>query len=81
MKVATSTDIIEPKSPSKSLQNAALPKPVCVEMKRAKKSLSRVSDEQIDWIDTINRYGYANAKVCYGAGEAIDFVSSELKVK
>lgn len=51
---------------------------VCVEMKRAKKSLSRVSDEQIDWIDTINCYGYANAKVCYGAGEAIDFVSSQL---
>ena len=51
---------------------------VFVEMKRAKKSLSRVSDEQEDWVDTINCYGYANAKVCYGSGEAIDFIKSEL---
>ena len=51
---------------------------VFVEMKRAKKSLSRVSDEQEDWIDTINCYGYAKAKVCYGSGEAIDFIKSEM---
>lgn len=42
---------------------------VFVEMKRAKKSLSRVSDEQEDWVDTINCYGYA---------KAIDFIKSEL---
>ncbi|MBE3610501.1 VRR-NUC domain-containing protein [Campylobacter californiensis] len=52
---------------------------VCVEMKRAKKSLSRVSNEQEDWIGTINCYDYAKAKVCYGAGEAIDFIKSEMK--
>nr|WP_314566562.1 VRR-NUC domain-containing protein [uncultured Campylobacter sp.] len=51
---------------------------VFVEMKRAKKSLSRVSDEQEDWIGTINCYGYAKARVCYGSGEAIDFIKSEL---
>ncbi len=51
---------------------------VFVEMKRAKKSLSRVSHEQKDWVDTINRYDYAKAKVCYGSGEAIDFIKSEI---
>ena len=51
---------------------------VFVEMKRAKKSLSRVSDEQKGWIDTINCYDYAKAKVCYGSGEAIDFIKSEI---
>nr|DAM50477.1 MAG TPA: Nuclease [Caudoviricetes sp.] len=50
---------------------------VFVEMKRAKKSLSRVSNEQEDWVDTINCYGYAKAKICYGSGEAIDFIKSE----
>ena len=51
---------------------------VFVEMKRVKKSLSRVSDEQEDWVDTINYYDYAKAKVCYGSGEAIDFIKSEI---
>ena len=50
---------------------------VFVEMKRAKKSLSRVSDEQEGWVDTINYYDYAKAKVCYGSGEAIDFIKEQ----
>ncbi|MCD8213397.1 MAG: VRR-NUC domain-containing protein [Campylobacter sp.] len=52
---------------------------IFIEMKRAKKSLSRVSDNQDDWIETINFYDYAKAKVCYGAGEAIDFINECLK--
>ena len=51
---------------------------VFIEMKRAKKSLSRVSGEHEDWIDTINCYDYAKAAVCYGSGAAIDFIKSEM---
>lgn len=49
-----------------------------VEMKRAKKSLSKVSKEQIKWIDDLNVFEYAKAKVCYGSGEAIDFIREQI---
>jgi hypothetical protein len=51
---------------------------VFVEMKRRKKSLSKVSDNQKKWIDTIDCYEYANATVCYGATEAIEYIKEEL---
>lgn len=49
-----------------------------IEMKRESKTLSRVSKEQSEWIDFLNAYDEGCAKVCYGAGEAIDFIQSEL---
>lgn len=49
-----------------------------IEMKRQEKSLSRTSPNQKEWVEVINMYDYAKAKVCYGSGEAIDFVSSQL---
>lgn len=55
-------------------------KMIFIELKREKKSLSKVSEHQEEWIDIINMYDYAKAKVCYGAGEAIDFIEDELKM-
>lgn len=54
---------------------------VAVELKRSKKSLSKVSDEQEDWIETLNMYEYARAKVCYGADEAIEFIKEWISGK
>ncbi len=49
-----------------------------IEMKRESKTLSRVSKEQKKWIDFLNAYDEGCARVCYGAGEAIDFIKSEM---
>jgi len=51
---------------------------LAIEMKRSKKSLTKVSDKQNDWIDTINCYEYAKAFVAYGAEEAISIVDREM---
>ena len=40
-----------------------------IELKRAKKHLSRVSKEQREWVKALNKNGYA-AYVCYGAEAA-----------
>ena len=48
------------------------------EMKRAKKSLSTVSPEQKTWIAVLNNCPGAEARVCYGAEEAIKFVQEFL---
>jgi len=40
-----------------------------VEMKRI--SQSKTSDEQIEWVETINNYPYAKAVICKGAMAAI----------
>lgn len=48
-----------------------------IEMKRAKKSLSHVSDEQIEWQERLNAAGYL-AVVCYGADEAIKTITDYL---
>lgn len=47
---------------------------VFIEMKRAKKGLSKVSDTQKEWIDALNNCQNVEAKVCYGAQEAISFL-------
>ena len=52
-------------------------KTLFIEMKRAKRSLSKVSAEQEGWIETLNMFDYAKAKVCYGSGEAIDFIKEQ----
>lgn len=41
-----------------------------VEMKRVK--LSKTSDEQLEWVETINKYPYAKAVICKGAIAAIE---------
>ena len=48
-----------------------------IELKRAKKSLSKISKEQKEWIERLNRQGY-QAKVCYGADEAIETIKGYL---
>lgn len=45
-----------------------------VEMKRTKRS--KVQPVQQDWIDTLNEVPGVEAKVCYGAKEAIEFIKS-----
>ena len=50
-----------------------------IEMKRASKSLSKVSEKQQEWIDRLDKFSYASAKVCYGAKEAVNFIESHLK--
>ena len=51
-----------------------------IELKRAKKTLSRVSPEQRQWIKVLNEKGYA-ACVCYGAEAAkravLDYLGEE----
>lgn len=49
-----------------------------IELKRAKKSISRVTIEQAKWIASSVDLGY-EAKVCYGADEAIMAVEEYLK--
>lgn len=49
-----------------------------IELKRAKKSLSRVSKEQKQWVAELRNKGYA-ACVCYGAQHAIRVISDYLE--
>lgn len=51
-----------------------------IETKTGKISIShtKVSEEQKEWIDTINCYDYAIAKVCYGFNEAKEFIEENL---
>ena len=51
------------------------------EMKRAKRSLSTVSDDQQAWHDAINELGVPNIQcyICYGSSEAIKVISHYLK--
>lgn len=51
---------------------------VFLEMKRAKKSLSKVSPEQQAWIDALNDCIGVEAVVCYGCAEAIEFVERSI---
>lgn len=54
---------------------------IAIELKRASKSLSRVSPEQEQWQGFVNTLGADNiqAYVCYGAAEAIKTVSYYLE--
>ena len=38
----------------------------------------KVSDEQIEWLETINCYSYAAALVAYGCEHAIELITKEL---
>ena len=59
-----------------------------IEMKRARKRLKSgklsnakptTSIEQIEFIERVNGYKYAEAKVCQGADEAIEFLSKNIR--
>jgi hypothetical protein len=47
-----------------------------IELKRSKKSLSRVSPEQLEWIEVLNTYPHCKAVVCYGFEEAKKVIES-----
>lgn len=49
-----------------------------IELKRAKKSLSKVSPEQKDWLAVLEQCPGAATCLAYGANEAIKFVESYL---
>ena len=49
-----------------------------IELKRAVKSFSTVSEEQIIFIDEVNKFDYAIGQICYGAKEAVKFIESHI---
>jgi len=51
---------------------------VFVEMKRRKKSVSRVSEKQREFLEMVNRFEYAAGIVCYGAQDAIERIEQIL---
>ena len=60
-----------------------------IEMKRRPKKLksgklsvshTKVSKEQVLFLDKVKDYGYAKSMVCYGAKDAIDFIDVVLKM-
>lgn len=51
-----------------------------IELKRAKKSASKVSPEQRQWINSLRAAGY-RAEICYGAKEAMTVVTEYMTEK
>lgn len=51
---------------------------VFIEMKRAKKSLSKITVEQALWIRALNECPGVEARICYGADDAIHFIEELL---
>lgn len=49
-----------------------------IELKRAKKSLSKVSDSQNTFLSKIRQFCYAKGHICYGASEAIEIIEKEI---
>ena len=49
-----------------------------IELKRAKKSLSKVSKEQIEFLDTINTSNVCSGAVCYGFEESKKYLEGFL---
>jgi hypothetical protein len=58
-----------------------------IEMKRRPKRLknrklsvahTKVSKEQIDFLEKVNRFSYTKSRICYGAKEAIEFIEENL---
>jgi len=54
---------------------------VFIELKRSKKSLSKVSPEQVEWINILNTYPHCEARVCYGFDDAKNFISGIIKTE
>ena len=51
---------------------------IFIELKRTKKSLSKVYKEQLVFLEKVNSFGYARGCIAYGAEEAIRIVESFL---
>ena len=51
-----------------------------IELKRAKKSLSKVSKEQINFLDKIKQSNVCDGSVCYGFEEAKEFIDKFLEL-
>lgn len=49
-----------------------------IELKRAKKRLTKVSDSQNVFLSKIGQFCYAKGHVCYGANEAIEIIEKEM---
>lgn len=49
---------------------------IFIELKRLKGS--KTSEEQKEWVSKLNKIPNVEAKICYGATQAIDFVASFL---
>lgn len=49
-----------------------------IELKRAKKSLTKVSYSQNVFLSKIGQFCYAKGHVCYGANEAIEIIEKEM---
>lgn len=63
---------------------------LCIELKRrpittktgkVSTSHTKVSDNQRDWLDTLECYSYVSATVAYGCQEAIDIINKEMNWK
>ncbi len=52
---------------------------IFIEMKRAKRGLSKISPEQILWIEALDSVNNVGAQVCYGASEAITLMEDLLE--
>ena len=50
---------------------------IFIELKRSKKSLSRVSKEQKEWVQELDRIPNVIATVAYGAEDAINFIKKQ----
>ena len=46
-----------------------------IELKRKKKSLSKVSEEQLQWIEKLNNISNVEAIIAYGAEQAIQLIN------
>lgn len=51
---------------------------IFIELKRQKKSLSKISEDQKKWIEEINKCMWVYASVCYWADEAICLIKKYL---
>lgn len=52
-----------------------------IELKRAKKSLTKVSTGQLEWINALNKIDNVHALVCYGSSEAIDVINKYMGIE
>lgn len=54
---------------------------LAIELKKAEKKGTKVSDAQKQWIENLNKLSWARAYVCYGAEQAIKLIQECLNAK
>ena len=52
---------------------------LAIEMKRNNKNLSKISNEQLEWLDLYNSLPYSKGYICFGADKTIEIIEKELK--